>query len=137
MDIIEQIDHPFWKCAIRIDGSRGWHSPLNEHLIDGTPVIIRVEFDDPNNAIVQRNFSAIRQRWTEIWPRIQQRTRELKEAYGYGETPVRTEADWFELTPPSEPIESDAGWSVMLQASEAGWLLDFEGWDDAGGQGVF
>ena len=61
----------------------------------------------------------------------------MKAAYGFGKTQIRPDSDWFELKPPTDPIESQAEWSVMLQADEAGWLLDFAGWGDAGGQGVF
>jgi hypothetical protein len=137
MSVIEEIEHPFWTRIVRIEGYEGWFSLLDDEMSDGTPVRIRVEFGDPNDEIVQRNFSAIRGRWTEIWPCIQSRTHEMKVAYGYHEFPIRTESDWFELKPPTELIETNAEWSVMLQAEEAGWLLDFKGWEDAGGQGVF
>jgi hypothetical protein len=135
--IEEQIEHPFWNCALRIDGYEGWHCPITEETSDGMLLQIRIEFDDPDDKIVQQNYSAIRQRWSDIWSRIQQRTHAVKVAYGYTETPLRPESDWFERRLPTEPIEENAKWSVMLQADEAGWILDFVGWVDAGGQGVF
>jgi len=61
----------------------------------------------------------------------------MKSRYGYADVPIDAESDWFSLTPPRKPIDEQAPWSVMLQANEAGWLLDFQGWDDFGGQGVF
>ena len=61
----------------------------------------------------------------------------MKVAYGYHGIPIQTESDGFELKLPTELMEKNAEWSVMLQAEEAGWLLDFKGWEDAGGQGVF
>lgn len=137
MTILEEIAHPFWKRALRLDGYEGWHCPVEETLADGTRVSIRVEFDDPDDEIVQQNYAAIRERWPEIWSRIQNRTNDIRNAYGYGETLIRPESDWFELKLPTEPIDQQAEWSVMLQADEAGWLLDFAGWKDAGGQGVF
>ena len=136
-DVVEEISHPYWKRVLRIDGYEGWHCPINEKMSDGTPIQIRVEIDDPDDKIVQKNFSAIRERWGEIWSRIQRRTQETKTAYGYGEVPIRPNCDWFELRVPTKPIDANAEWSVMLQADEAGWLLDFAGWEDAGGQGVF
>ena len=137
MTIVEEIDHSFWKRVLRLDGYEGWHCLIKEPLDDGILVPIRIEFDDPNDITVQQNYIAIRERWPEIWPRIQNRTRDMKAAYGFGDTPICPESDWFELKPPIDPIESGAEWSVMLQAQEAGWLLDFTGWEDAGGQGVF
>jgi hypothetical protein len=136
-ETLDRIEHPFWQQAIQLDGYEGWHSPLIDKLPDGTPIQIRVEFDDPDDPIVQANFTAIRQRWLEIWPRILHRTIAMKTAYGYGDTPIRSESEWFGLKLPTEPIEDNAEWSVMLQAEEAGWLLDFRGWIDADGQGVF
>lgn len=51
--------------------------------------------------------------------------------------PINLKSDWLNLTPPKMAIEEEPEWSVMLQAEEAGWLLDFRGWEDSGGQGVF
>jgi hypothetical protein len=51
--------------------------------------------------------------------------------------PINRASDWFSLRLPRGAIGDRAEWSVMLQADEAGWLLDFKGWDDFGGQGVF
>lgn len=61
----------------------------------------------------------------------------MKSRYGYGDVPIDGASDWFSLQLPREAIGEGAEWSVMLQADEAGWLLDFKGWDDFGGQGVF
>ena len=136
-DIIEQIEHPFWGRALRLEGYEGWHSPIVEKMPDGSLIHIRVEFDDPDDSVVQENFTAIQERWAEVWLRILNRTSEMKNAYDYGHIPIRSDSDWFELKPPTERIDEGAEWSVMLQADEAGWLLDFRGWADAGGQGVF
>ena len=136
-DIVEQIEHPFWQSVLRIDGYEGWHRFIDDKLHGGETIRIRIEFDDPDDAVVQENFTAIRQRWSEIWPRIQDRTHQMKVAYGYNETQIESAESWFELKLPTKPIEQNAEWNVMLQADEAGWLLDFRGWDDAGGHGVF
>jgi len=93
MNVAEQINHPFWKRAVRIDGYEGWHCPMDEELSDGRRIQIRVEFDNPDDEIVQQNYTAIRQRWLGIWSRIQLRTHEMKMAYGYAETNIRTESD--------------------------------------------
>ncbi|MCC9602293.1 hypothetical protein LOC67_17195 [Stieleria sp. JC731] len=137
MSILDEIAHPFWGRVIRVEGYEGWHCPIEERLSDGTLVSIRVEFDDPDNEIVQQNYTAIRERWDQIWVRIQERIGEMKAAYGYGGIPIQAESDWFELKPPVDSIDEGAEWSVMLQDDEAGWLIDFAGWGDDGGQGVF
>ncbi|KAI9134582.1 hypothetical protein [Acaryochloris sp. CCMEE 5410] len=136
-NILETRQHQFWGHILRIDGFECWNFEFNGMLPDGTHILVRVQFDDPDNTIVQANFTAIRGRWPDIWPRILQRTEEIKIASGYANVPLCINVDWFELQLPEQPISHDGEWSVMLQAKEAGWLIDFKGWEDFGGQGVF
>jgi hypothetical protein len=136
-DILESVEHAYWGRMQRRAGYDGWDIETVETIPDGKGVRIRVEFDDPNDGTVQANYSAIRERWGELWPRILQRTQEMKSRYGYADVLINGASDWFSLCPPRGAIDEGAEWSVMLQADEAGWLLAFKGWDDFGGQGVF
>ena len=136
-EILETAEHHYWGRIQRRLGYDGWDREYLEPLPDGNTIRLRVDFEDPDDETVQMNYTAMRRRWDELWPRILRRTAEMKSEYGYGGTPIRNDSDWFSVTPPSEPIADGAEWSVMLQADEAGWLLDFKGWDDLGGQGVF
>ncbi|MCC9656718.1 hypothetical protein [Rhodopirellula halodulae] len=136
-EILEQIDHPFWGTVQRRSGYEGWDLEQAESLPNGTTTMLRFGFDDPSDPTVQENYSAIRTCWSEIWPRILNRIAQMKSAYGYGDTPLNPAFDWFSISVPTDPLATGAEWSVMLQAAEAGWLIDFEGWEDSGGQGVF
>lgn len=136
-EILEQIDHPFWGTVQRRSGYEGWDLERVESLPDGTTVVLRFDFEDPSDPTVQENYSAMCSRWSEIWPRILDRIAQMKSAYGYGDTPLDPASDWFSISVPPEPLATGAARSVMLQAAEAGWLIDFEGWEDSGGQGVF
>jgi hypothetical protein len=136
-DTVETVEHAFWGRMQRRAGYDGWDVEFSDALADHTSIRIRVCFDDPNDEVAQSNYSAIRRRWGELWPRILRRTDDMKSGYGYGSVPINASSDWFSMRLPTKPIERLAEWSVMLQADEAGWLLDFKGWDDFGGQGVF
>jgi hypothetical protein len=136
-EILETAQHDFWGRMQRRAGYEGWDIEFTDSLPDGRAVRIRVDLADPNDERTQSNYSAIRKRWDELWSRILIRTQEMKTRYGYGTVEIDIDSDWFSLSPPREPIECNPEWSVMLQATEAGWLLDFRGWEDAGGQGVF
>jgi hypothetical protein len=134
--IDEKVEHAFWGRMQRPAGHDDWDVEFTDSLPDHTNVRIRVYFEDPDDQILQSNYSAIRNRWHELWPRILSRTDDMKLQYGYGNTPIKASSE-FDLRLPTKPIEGLAEWSIMLQADEAGWLLDFKGWDDFGGQGVF
>jgi len=136
-EILQTVEHRYWGRIQRRSGFDGWEREHLELLLDGNTIRLRVDFDDPDDKTVQLNYAAMRMRWHELWPRILGRIAEMKSGYGYGDTEIRIDSDWFSLTLPSEPIAEGAEWSIMLQAAEAGWLLDFQGWDDFGGQGVF
>lgn len=136
-EIIERVDHPFWGQIQRRDGYDGWDLEIEEEWPKKGMIKIRVDFDNPDDPTVQANYRAIREKWESVWPRIVDRTEEMKASYGYQEAPINLEDDWLSLTPPKIPIAENPEWSVMLQAEEAGWLLDFKGWEDFGGQGVF
>lgn len=136
-EILEQINHPFWGRVQRRSGYDGWDVEQTDSLPDGTNVTLRFDFDDPNDQTVQENYSLIRSRWSEIWPRIVDRIAQMKSAYGYGDATYGPTSDWFSISLPTDRIEDDGEWSVMLQAAEAGWIIDFRGWEDFGGQGVF
>ncbi|EMI46150.1 hypothetical protein RRSWK_01335 [Rhodopirellula sp. SWK7] len=136
-EILEQIDHSFWGTVQRRSGYEGWDLEQDDSLPDGTDVKLRFDFDDPNNPTVQENYSVIRSRWSEIWPRIVDRIAQMKSDYGYSDAKYDPASDWFSISVPDDRIEDGAEWSVMLQAAEAGWLIDFRGWEDFGGQGVF
>lgn len=136
-DILEQIDHSFWGVIQRRTGCKGWDLEQHDSLPDGTEVTLRFDFDDPNAPTVQENYSVLRSRWSEIWCRIVDRIAQMKADYGYSDATYAPASDWFSISVPEDRIEDGAEWSVMLQAPEAGWLIDFQGWEDHGGQGVF
>lgn len=136
-EIIERVDHPFWGQIQHRDGYDGWDLEIEEEWPKRGIIKIRVGFDNPDDPTVQANYRAIRDKWDSVWQRIVVRTEEMKATYGYQEAPINLESDWLSMTPPRTPIDEEPEWSVMLQAEEAGWLLDFKGWEDFGGQGVF
>lgn len=136
-DILEAVEHGYWGRMQRRAGYHGWDVEIAAALPDGNQIPVRVAFDDPDCESVQANYSAMRVRWGEMWPRILRRTQDIKSQYGHGDVPIDGSSDWFSLRLPRDAIGDGAEWSVMLQANEAGWLLDFKGWDDVGGQGVF
>jgi len=136
-DVIETADHPFWGPIQRRDGYDGWDLEIKEQWADDGTIRIRVDFEDPDDPVVQANYKKMREKWASLWPRIVERTEQMKASYGYQDAPIDFASDWLSFTPPKIPIEEAPEWSVMLQAEEAGWLLDFKGWDDSGGQGVF
>jgi len=135
--IIEEVVHPYWGIVRRREGYDDWDMEELATLPNGDRIPFRFVFDEPNDRIVQANHTEIKQRWDEVWSRILDRVQEMKSGYGYDNVPINPSRDWFYLRLPRNPLGEDASWSVMLQADEAGWLLDFSDWDDAGGQGVF
>jgi len=136
-EIVQEIAHSYWGVIHRREGYDDLDKEEAATLPDGDRVRFRFVFDDPDDLVVQANYAAIKMRWEEIWSRILDRVQEMKVGYGYGDVPIEPSRDWFYLRVPTKPLGDKAAWSVMLQADEAGWLLDFSDWKDAGGQGVF
>lgn len=136
-EIIKEVEHPNWGVIRRRKGYEDWDKEELAILPDGYQVRFRFVFDDPDDSVVQANYAAIKLRWEEIWSRILNRTQEMKANYDYCDVSINPSRDWFYLRIPTVKLGDDASWSVMLQADEAGWLLDFLDWEDAGGQGVF
>lgn len=136
-NVIEEITHAYWGVIRRREGYDDWDLEELATLPDGDRIRFRFVFDDPNDPIVQANHTEFKKRWEEVWSRILDRVQEMKSDYGYSDVPINPERDWFYLRLPKQPLGDNAWWSVMLQADEAGWLLDFVNWEDHGGQGVF
>jgi hypothetical protein len=135
-DVIATQLHPFWGLISQRQGYDEWEV----HEEHGWPSVgtmaVRFYLCDPEDKQVQHNFIRLHESWESVWPRILRRTELMRADYGRADAPVDMQADYFYVRIPNEAIEAGASWSVMLQ-SEDGWLLDFRGWEDAGGQGVF
>ncbi|MBU6303141.1 MAG: hypothetical protein KGS60_16455 [Verrucomicrobia bacterium] len=133
----EEINHPYWGRIRRQSGIGDWNLELTEEWPGIGSIRIKARFQNPDDLVIQQNYTKLRENWEDIWPRILRRTNEMKATYGYQDTPIDRESDWFSLRLPVTDLATDPEWSIMLQAEEAGWLLDFKGLQDFGGQGVF
>lgn len=133
----EEICHPFWGRIQRRPGSKEWRVDFSEGWPGIGLIKIKTGFENPDDPVIQGNYTELREKWEHIWPRILQRTMEMKASYGHEDAAIDLEEDWFSLRLPATDFASEPEWSIMLQAEEAGWLLDFKGWQDFGGQGVF
>lgn len=135
-DVIATLLHPFWGLISQRQGCDEWEVHEEHGWPSVGTIAVRFYLSDPEDKQVQRNFMRLRESWESVWPRILRRTELMRAGYGRADAPVDLQADYFYVRIPNEAIDSEASWSVMLQ-SEDGWLLDFRGWEDAGGQGVF
>jgi hypothetical protein len=124
---LEFLDHPYWGRIHRRAGYDGWWLAISDLLPDGRPIRILIDFDEPDNQTVQANYQAIKSKWPMIWHRILVRTQELKTKYECGDVPIIVETDWFNLTPPTKPIEENGEWSVMLQSPRSRLAAGFQG----------
>jgi hypothetical protein len=136
-DIVEQVTHAYWGSLQRKSLDDAWSVEQKTVLPKGAVVRLIFAVEDLDDHTLQLNYRLLRARWAEMWPRVLQRIDDLKALYGYAGLAIDAANDWFSVRLPEEPIDDGGEWSVMLQAREAGWLIDFKGWNDFGGQGVF
>lgn len=136
MNTPDKLSHPNWK-DIR------YSETLNEWLLSSQYLwpqkgMIKVQFyiDEPDSTLIIENYSKMLKNWENLWVRILSRTEALIQSYGYGLDDINVEEDYFYIRLPVSSIDEGGSWNVMLQ-SMFGWLLDFEGWEDVGEQGVF
>ena len=136
-EIFHSLEHPFWGTLRKREGADNWEHEIVAHWPGRGDIRVCFYVTNPEDEIAQRNYETITQQWESLWPRILSRTDAMRAYYGYGEFPTDLSRDYFDIRLATSPLDEGAEWTVMLQAKEAGWLLDFKGWDDFGGQGVF
>jgi len=136
MTIIKKILHPIWGEINHRDDNEEWELSEVHTWKKVGDIEIRFYIGDVESKIVHENFISIKQQWSKIWSHIISRIEWLIKAYNEDINGINPANDFFYLRLPVESINENGGWSVMLQ-SEIGWLLDFEGWENDGGQGVF
>jgi hypothetical protein len=88
------------------------------------------------NSVARDNYNALRDRWHEFMERAlnaidDQITRYEHEAYG-----PEPRSDVFLLELPAESISDGCDWTFSVN-SEPCWVIDLQGWEVVGGEGVF
>lgn len=134
MTFVTILQHPTWGRISNRDGDE-WELEEEADWPGVGSIAVRFCFDDPDHSQTRSNYLAMKARWADLWPRILRRTEEMRASYSCQEEKIDVGSDYLYVRPPVESLERSPRWSVMLQ-SISGWLLDFEGWADAGGQGV-
>ncbi len=136
MSIIKESSHPIWGEIVLREDEEQWEVSEVHFWENVGKIEVRFSIPDLESSVVQDNFLSIRNRWEEIWSSIQSRTKLIIEEYDEYIDDLDLSEDYFEVSLPEESINDGVDWSVTLQ-SHIGWLLDFEGWENSGEQGIF
>ena len=127
---------PDWNQLTHNDNDSEWELRMHADWPQRGSIQVRFYINSPNSEVSQKNYEEIVNNWGIIWPRILSRTETLILSYDHNVDDIDIDEDYFYIRVPEEPLIEGASWSIMLQ-SMIGWLLDFEGWEDSGEQGVF
>ena len=95
-----------------------------------------IEISDMDDPVVRRNYGELQSRWSEFLPDALQQIEQLRKDYKHNRFPIKTEGAFFQLAIPTEPYADRPEWTFALD-EKFGWVVDYEGWEVVGGQGVF
>lgn len=97
---------------------------------------VHVVIPDPGSLVVRANYEEIRKRWPEFIAKAIGEVANLIKEYEHEEYPPDPAEDYFAFPVPTEPLADSPEWTFYIN-SEPAWVVDFEGFEVVGGQGVF
>lgn len=88
------------------------------------------------NSAAKKNYTRLRERWPQFVEKALIAINDLISEYQHQEYGPEPQSDVFVLEIPAEPISDECDWSFSVE-SDPGWVIDLQGWEVVGGEGVF